>query len=68
MKEGDRVRLKQVDGSHGGLRQDIKIGDEGVITGVWDEDNWYWVEWLEGEPAMRMWPDELEVISPYESS
>lgn len=65
MKVGDKVRLLY---DAGDLRQDIKVGDVGTVTGGpythSDNREWFWVQWLdEGEPAMRMWPEELEVIA-----
>ena len=59
-KEGDKVQLVMVNGEHMALRYDVPIGAEGKITFVAAKGAWMFVDWgVEGEAAMRMWPEEL---------
>ena len=62
-KEGDKVRLAKVNGEHMPLRYDVPIGTEGTITFVTNDGAWMFVDWgVEDEAAMRMWPEELELV------
>jgi hypothetical protein len=63
LKEGDTVKLRY---DPGDLRQPVKVGDVGLVTGGPYDDNaggeWYWVTFVSQDTAMRMWEKELEVI------
>lgn len=61
LKVDDKVRLVKVNGDdHMALRYDVPIGTVGTVTYVNHTDEWMFVDWgVEGEAAMRMWPEEL---------
>lgn len=61
-KKGDKVKFKAVNGEHLGLRYEVNPGDVGDVTYV-DDTGWMFVDWhKEDEAAMRMWPEEVEIV------
>lgn len=61
--EGDKVKLIKVNGEHMALRYDVPIGTVGKIKLVAAKGAWMFVDWgVEDEAAMRMWPEELELV------